>query len=943
MLRPAAAVFISAWTPYRLNFRSGFLGRCGAAQSRFRNYATSNRRIPRMSDTQNGSSGPGKAGLNVVPTDLRLEMERSYMGYAMSVILGRAMPDVRDGLKPVHRRILYAMHVLGLAPSGQFRKCARVVGEVLGKYHPHGDTAVYDALVRMAQPFSMSIPLINGHGNFGSTDGDPPAAMRYTECKLSRLATDTFLSDIDCNTVSFMPNFDSSEHEPLVLPVKVPNLLVNGGSGIAVGMATNIPPHNLGELVSALTALIEDPDVSDERLFEFVPAPDFPTGGLILGTDGAKEMYRTGRGRITVRALAHTETLEGQGKRKQREAIVITELPYQVNKARLVAKIAELVNDKKLEGIADLRDESDRTGTRIVVELKRDAVMSVVMNNLYKKTQLQSSFAGNMMAMDNGRFPIQLSLRDCLVKFLDFRRETERRKIAFDLEKAEGRLHIVNGLLVVQKNMDEVINTIRSSADTSTARFRLIEEYDLSEQQANSVLEMQLRRLTSLEYRKLQEEERSLESSVKEMREILESPSRVDAIIADDLQTSAEKYGKKRRSTILSGSSLDATEIDERSLTSNDRSVITVTEQGYIKRMPACAFDSQNRGTRGKRGIGRLRMGDEISHLFSCMTHDCLIAISGRGIVYSLEAHHVPATSLTSRGVPIFQLLPGVPTGERMAAVLPVTKDDEYLVLLSRKGFIKKTALDEFLSVNARGKRVMSVGEDDELLWVRRCRRRDNVVIATTKGRIIRFATEKKILRASGRLSRGVRGISLRPDDEIAGMDIIPWNELDEIEDLSADVVEDEEDLEDDTVVVEDDNERYILAVTRQGYGKRIRVSDLRPRNRGGLGVIGTKLRKKRKGSKEGDRLVAVHSCRRDDSVMLITSEGNMVRTRVSKVPVQGRMSYGVRLQRLDQRDTVADVVVFELSERDEVDSIDVIVDGVENEDVDEIVESSGS
>lgn len=896
-----------------------------------------------MSDAKNGSSAQAKAVLNVVPTDLRLEMERSYMGYAMSVILGRAMPDVRDGLKPVHRRILYAMHVLGLVPSGQFRKCARVVGEVLGKYHPHGDTAVYDALVRMAQPFSMSIPLINGHGNFGSTDGDPPAAMRYTECKLSRLATEAFLADIDRNTVSFMPNFDSSEHEPLVLPVKVPNLLVNGGSGIAVGMATNIPPHNLGELVAALTGLIEDPHMSDERLFEYVPAPDFPTGGLILGTDGAKEMYRTGRGRITVRALAHTETLDVQGKRKQKEAIVITELPYQVNKAKLVTKIAELVNEKKLEGIADLRDESDRTGTRIVVELKRDAVMSVVMNNLYKKTQLQSSFAGNLMAMDNGRFPIQLSLRDCLVKFLDFRRETERRRITFDLNKAEERLHIVNGLLVVQKKLDEVIDAIRSSTDTSAARFRLVEEFDLSEQQANSVLEMQLRRLTSLEYRKLQQEEQSLESSVKEMREILESSSRIDAIIADDLQTSAEKYSKKRRSTILSGSSLDATEIDERALTSNDRSVITVTEQGYIKRMPASAFDSQNRGTRGKRGVGRLRMGDEISHLFSCMTHDCLIAVSGSGIVYSLEAHNVPATSLTSRGVPMSQLLPGVPSGDKMAAVLSVTKNDEYLVLLSRKGFIKKTVLDEFLSVNARGKRVMSLGEDDELLWVRKCGRRDNVVIATARGRIIRFATEEKILRASGRLSRGVRGIRLQSNDEIAGMDIVPWSELDDIEDLPADADEDVEDPEDDTLVVEDDNERYILAVTRQGYGKRIRVSDLRSKNRGGIGVIGTKLRKESKGSTDGDRLVSVHSCKRDDSVMLITSEGNMVRTMVSKVPVQGRLSYGVRLQRLDENDTVADVVVFELSEGDEVESLDAIVDGVENDGLDEKLENSVS
>ncbi|KAI0560085.1 DNA gyrase/topoisomerase IV subunit A [Gracilaria domingensis] len=894
---------------------------------------------------ENATTGSDSASLNVTNTDLRIEMERSYMGYAMSVILGRAMPDVRDGLKPVHRRILYAMHVLGLTPNGQFRKCARVVGEVLGKYHPHGDTAVYDALVRMAQSFSMSIPLIDGHGNFGSTDGDPPAAMRYTECKLSRLATDTFLSDIDCDTVSFKPNFDGSESEPLVLPVKVPSLLVNGGSGIAVGMATNIPPHNLGELVSALIALIRDPDIADEQLFELVPAPDFPTGGQILGTEGAQEMYRTGRGRVVVRACAHTETLGAQNKRKQRDAIVITELPYQVNKARLVGKIADLVNEKKLEGIADLRDESDRNGTRIVVELKRDARAPVVLNNLYKKTQLQSSFAGNLMAMDNGRFPIQLSLRDCLTKFLDFRRETVRRKTAFDLKKAEDRLHVVEGFLVVQKNVEEVISTIRSSKDSSMARFRLIEQYSLSEKQASSVLEMQLRRLTSLEYQSLQNEEKSLSSSISEMREVLESPARIDDIILEDLRKSAEMFGWERRSTILRGSSLDAADIDERSLTTNDRSLITVTEQGYIKRMPASAFESQNRGTRGKRGVGRLRKDDEILHLFSCMTHDCLIVISNSGIVYSLEAHQVPATSLSSRGVPIFQLLPGVPAGEKMAAVLPVNKENEFLVLLSRNGFIKKTRVAQFLSVNARGKRVMSVVEGDELLWVNRCGRKDSVVVASKYGRMLRFSTDEANLRASGRLSRGVRSMRLKKGDEIAGMDIIPWSESDEYDDGEDPVdVEEEEDetideIEDDQSGVVDDDTRYLLVVTRQGFGKRVRASDLTKKRRGGWGVIGSRLREKGKERSTEDELLAVHFCRREDSVMLITSEGNMVRTRVAKVPVQGRRTFGVRIQRLGQNDTVVGVVVFGVSNADEAESIDALVD--EEEDMDDIEEGS--
>eukprot|EP00737_Agarophyton_chilense_P002520 gb/GEZJ01002876.1/.p1 GENE.gb/GEZJ01002876.1/~~gb/GEZJ01002876.1/.p1 ORF type:complete len:647 (-),score=84.63 gb/GEZJ01002876.1/:354-2294(-) len=605
MWRPAAAVFISACAPNTIqpSLRSHFIGRWTTSHPFSRAYSVRRRMAPLSMSAEKAVTENLTAPFNVTSTDLRVEMERSYMGYAMSVILGRAMPDVRDGLKPVHRRILYAMHALGLAPNGQFRKCARVVGEVLGKYHPHGDTAVYDALVRMAQSFSMSIPLIDGHGNFGSTDGDPPAAMRYTECKLSRIATEAFLSDIDRDTVSFKPNFDSSENEPLVLPVKVPNLLVNGGSGIAVGMATNIPPHNLGEVVSALTALIQNPHISDAELFALVPAPDFPTGGQILGTEGAQDMYRTGRGRVIVRACAHTEVLGTQNKRKQRDAIVITELPYQVNKARLVAKIADLVNEKKVDGIADLRDESDRNGTRIVVELKRDAMAPVVLNNLYKKTQLQSSFAGNLMAMDNGRFPIQLSLRDCLTKFLDFRRDTVRRKIAFDLKKAEERLHLVEGFLVVQKNIEQVISAIRSSKDSTMARFRLIEQYNLSEKQAGSVLEMQLRRLTSLEYQSLQDEEKSLTAAISEMRDVLNSPTRVDSVILEDLKKSADKFGGKRRSVILQGSSLDAADINERSLTTNDRSVITVTEQGYIKRMPASAFESQNRGTRGKRGI----------------------------------------------------------------------------------------------------------------------------------------------------------------------------------------------------------------------------------------------------------------------------------------------------------------------------------------------------
>lgn len=859
-------------------------------------------------------NGDGGAERGIVVADLHQEMTRSYMEYAMSVILGRAMPDVRDGLKPVHRRLLFAMHQLNLTPGGQYRKCARVVGEVLGKYHPHGDSAVYDALVRMAQTFSMSAPLVNGHGNFGSTDGDPAAAMRYTECKLTALSSDVFLADMGKETVGYVNNFDGSETEPLVLPARVPNLLVNGSAGIAVGMATNIPPHNLGEVVRALYILIKDPDARDEQLTDVVRAPDFPTGGRIMGTNGSRDMYLTGKGRIMIRACVHPEVVEveGMGKRRgiSRDAIVVTELPYQVNKAVLMSKIAEMVNEKKLEGVADLRDESDRNGTRIVIELKRDATMDVVLNNLYKKTQLQSSFSANVMALDGGRFPVRLTLRGALTKFLEFRRAIVRKRVMFELRKAEERFHIVQGYIVVQNNVDEVIAAIRSSVDSASAKEVLTRKFKLSLRQAEAVLGMQLRRLTSLEQSRLNEESATLQESIKNLGDILSQPAKVDEIIVTELEEIAARHSVPRRSTIVQSETEDMSSDDERSLFSNERSVITVTQQGYIKRMPTSAFESQNRGTRGKRGAGRMREGDKIARFLSCMSYDSLIAISKSGVAYQLPAHKVPLSSLNSRGVPIFQLIQAVTAGETLASVLAVTEytDDQFLVLLTRNGFVKKTPVSVFESLNVRGKRIIALDEGDELKWVRHCTEMDSLLIASQRGYVLRFATDANNLRVTGRTSRGVRAIRLREGDGIADMDVIEG-----VDETEAD--EDEEDIGDNDVgdgeAVENGEDyaadsTYILAVTRLGTGKRVKASSFRLHRRGRKGMKAIKL------AREGeDALVALQTCVSDDSVMVVTSDGTIVRTPVGNIPVQSRFSRGVRIQRLDERDTVAAVTVL--------------------------------
>lgn len=834
--------------------------------------------------------------VGIIASDLRHEMSRSYMEYAMSVILGRALPDIRDGLKPVHRRILYAMHVLGITSTGPYRKCARVVGEVLGKYHPHGDTAVYDALVRMAQNFSMAIPLVDGHGNFGSTDGDPAAAMRYTECRLAAVAKEAFLDDLERDTVDFGDNFDGSEREPLVLPTRVPNLLVNGSSGIAVGMATNVPPHNLGEVVRALVALIRDPQIEDDELYKLVPAPDFPTGAQILGVDGARDLYSTGRGRVLMRAKAHFEVLKSGGaanRKSTRDAIVVTELPYQVNKAMLVAKIAELVNDKKLEGIADLRDESDRNGTRVVIELKRDAERAVVLNNLYKKTALQHGFAGNMLALDGGRSPIRFTLRECLSKFVVFRQDIVRRRTKFELKKAKARLHVVDGFIIAQQSIDGVIALIRAAGDAKDAMKGLKTDFSLSEKQAEAVLSMQLRRLTAMERGRLEAEAETLKSSIEEFTGVLNNPGLVDGIIIDELQRESKKHSKERRSAIVLGNDLDATQIDELSLVANDQCVIVVTQQGYIKRMLATEFESQNRGTRGKRGVGNTREKDVVLHFFSCNTHDMLVAISQRGIAYGLSAHKVPIGSRGSRGTPIFQILAenAVVAGETMASVLPVSKfrDNEYMALLTKKGVLKKTSLSAFERIYSSGKIVIGLQDGDELKWARRCLDTDSMIIASKMGQAIRLGMDDVTLRPTGRQSQGVKSMQLRKGDEIVSMDILHG-------------------------LSEEEDSRYLLAVTSDGLGKRVEANQFRKVARGAKGVMALKFKES-----GGGGLLALQACSETDLVMTMTKRGTIVKQRVSSILAKGRRAMPTLLQKLDGGDEVAAVTILPIELLDEV------------------------
>lgn len=852
----------------------------------------------------------------IVPTDLRNEMSRSYLEYAMSVIVGRALPDARDGLKPVHRRILYAMYELGLTPDRPFRKCARVVGEVLGKYHPHGDTAVYDALVRMAQDFSMRDPLIQGHGNFGSVDNDPPAAMRYTESRLHRLTIDALLQDIEADTVDYADNFDGSQQEPVVLPSRVPQLLLNGSSGIAVGMATNIPPHNLGELIEGLVRLIENPDVTIAELRQIIKGPDFPTGGQILGHSGIKEAYETGRGSVTMQGVADIELMEQPG-RPDREAIIVTELPYQVNKAGLIEKIAELVNDKRLEGISDIRDESDRDGMRIVIELKRDAIARVVLNNLYKHTPLRSNFGANMLSLVNGK-PELLDLKHFLQVFLDFRIETIERRTRYKLRKAEERDHILQGLLIAQNNLESVIQMIRGAADTASARTELMEQFGLSQAQADAILQMQLRRLTALETEKIQAEHEELQRTIADLQDILNRRERIESIIIEEVSHINATHATPRRTTILSAEG----ELDDLDLIANEPVVILLTEQGYIKRMPLNTFEAQNRATRGRAGA-KIKDNDAVEHFLTCCDHDVVMFFSDRGVVYSMHAYKVPTASRTARGVPIVQLLP-IPREEKITSMLGVSEftDDDYLVMLTRQGFIKKTALSAFSNIRTNGLIAISLVEDDQLRWVRLAKEEDSIIIGSRQGMSIHFKADGQQLRPLGRATRGVKAMKLRGDDTLISMDILPAQVVAKLgideDEAASEAIEPEvvDDASEEILATEDQDSLWVLVVTSGGYGKRVPVEQFRLQKRAGMGVKAIKFRS------DKDELIALRIVNSVDELMLITHRGIIIRQAIGAISPQSRMATGVRVQRLDSADFIAAVALVPSSDDESVEGV---------------------
>ncbi|MDH4379886.1 MAG: DNA gyrase subunit A [Vampirovibrionales bacterium] len=804
---------------------------------------------------------------NIVPIGLRDEMKRSYIDYAMSVIVGRALPDVRDGLKPVHRRILHAMNEIGLAPEKSFKKCAKVVGEVLGKYHPHGDTAVYDALVRLAQDFSSRYPLVNGHGNFGSVEGDNAAAMRYTECKLTPIAM-TMLEDIEQDTVDFQPNYDGSEQEPSVLPCRLPILLLNGTTGIAVGMATNIPPHNLSEVVDGLCALIEDPTLGVDGLMQYIKGPDFPTGGQIVGRSGIRDAYTTGRGSVVMRAVTTIEQIPGGHGRQERTAIIVNEIPFQVNLTTLTEKIAELVRDKKLDGVSDLRNESDREGMRLVIELKRDAKADVVLRNLYKHTQLQQSFGVNALSLVN-RQPRLLSLPDILNEFIAHRMTVVERRTRFELAKAQSRAHILAGLMIAIGDLDAVIQLIRSSAGTDVARKALMANYSLDEDQANAILEMQLRRLTGLEREKINAEFQDLQVRIADLKDILSSRARVLTIIKDELTELKDKHGDARR-TVIVADEADNFSIEE--LTPNEAMAVFITRQGYIKRTPMDTFERQNRATRGKGGM-KTRDEDDVVHFFTAGMHSTVLFFSSRGVAYSLKVYDFPEGGRTAKGLALINLLPMEPN-ETITAVVPVAdfKDARFLIMLTQQGWIKKIELSHFDSIRRNGLIAIGLEDGDGLNWVSMCDEKDQVLIGTLFGMAIRFPSAD--LRPLGRTARGVTAMKLRTGDEIVDFGIVPAG------DVSSD----------------------LLIVTNDGFGKRTNITEFRAQNRGGLGLIATKFKTPQ------SRMVSTTIVKDTDELMIVSVNGIVVRMQASAISRQGRSATGVRVQAMDGGDAVANV-----------------------------------
>ncbi|MGB5221650.1 MAG: DNA gyrase subunit A [Polyangiales bacterium] len=841
------------------------------------------------------------------PVALEDEMRRSYLDYAMSVIIGRAIPDVRDGLKPVHRRILYSMHEQKNTWNASYKKSARIVGDVLGKYHPHGDTAVYDALVRMAQEFSMRYPLVDGQGNFGSIDGDPAAAMRYTEVRMHRLASE-LLADIEKETVDFGPNFDDSESEPLVLPSRIPNLLINGSGGIAVGMATNIPPHNLREIVDATVRLMSEPELSVEQLMEDddetgrlgVKGPDFPTAGYIYGRAGIHLGYRTGRGRIVMRARATIEPLPGKG---DREMIVITEIPYQVNKAELLKKIADLVRDKRLEGISDLRDESDRDGMRMVIELKRDAHGEIVLNKLYQMTALQSTFGYNCLAIV-GQRPEVLDLRAALLRFIDHRREVVIRRTRYDLRQANAQRELVEGLGMAVTDVDLVVNTIRSSKDPDEARERLMKlpltgleefvrragrpeeeiaaakqrgEYLLSERQAKAILEMRLSRLTGLEREKLATEYGSLSDLIGELEAILASKELLDEVIVKELDEIRERFGDARRTEIVEAEG----DISIEDLVPDEEVVVTISHAGYVKRVPLSEYRAQGRGGKGLRAMDT-RDQDFVSWVFVVNAHADVLFLSDKGKAYLKKVYQIPETSRAARGRAVVNLV-GMDPDERVAAILPIREfvEDGYLLTCTRRGRVKRTNLSAYANIRQSGIIGVSIGEGDALLAARIVTSGQDVLIGTSHGMTIRFPIED--VRAMGRDSMGVKGIDLREGDFVIGMDII-----------------------------ESETDQQVLTVSANGYGKRTKVGEWRTQGRGGKGIIGMDT------SERNGALVKLRLVSPEDQLMVITNGGQVIRTRVSEIRETGRNTQGVRVIRLGDDEQVVDVEPVAEGEDDE-------------------------
>jgi len=812
---------------------------------------------------------------NIVPVNIRDEMKRSYIDYAMSVIVGRALPDIRDGLKPVHRRILFAMNELGMYHDKPFKKCARIVGEVLGKYHPHGDTAVYDALVRMAQTFSTRYMTIDGHGNFGSVDGDSAAAMRYTEARMAPIAM-SMLGDIDSDTVEFAPNFDGSLEEPEILPVRLPMLLLNGQSGIAVGMATNIAPHNLKEIVDGTIAFIDNPEISIPELMEYIKGPDFPTGATILGTEGIKQAFETGRGSVVMRAVTRFEEVDTGPGRQDRTAIIVSELPYQVNKAALIEKIAELVKDRKLDGISDIRDESDRDGTRIVIELKRDAKPDVVQNNLFKQTTLQTSFGVNMVALVNKQ-PRLLSLYEIINEFVEHRIEIVTRRARFDMRKAKARAHILAGLIIALGDLDRIIELIKTSKSTEEARNGLISKYGLDMDQANAILEMQLRRLTGLEQEKINAEYQQLKERIAELEAILADRQRVLNIIKKELEEDKEKYGDERRTVIIPYQD----ELSIKDLTPDIPMAVFMTRNGYIKRIALDTFERQNRATRGKGGI-KTRDNDDVQHFFTATMHNKVLFFTTKGVVYSLNVYDFPEGGRTAKGLPIINLLP-VGQDEHVTAIIPIEKfsEEKYLLLLTKKGFIKKIELNNFSSIRRSGIIAMGLGDDDRLEWVKMAEKNDEIIIGTSRGMAIRFPVVD--LRPLGRSARGVTAIKLRADDSIVGSDIIPKHQ-------TAD----------------------LLIITTDGYGKRTLISEFRPQNRSGIGLICTKFKR------PTSRVASINLVTEEDEVMIVTAQGITTRQKSFSISRQGRPATGVCVQSLNNNDHVIAVNKIVLPDEDE-------------------------